>query len=515
MSPEGPLFPSPEIGNDKKEDKKRKKSVRFGVPVAKVETEQSDKETAEKKPPKRVSEALADSLIAKEEKEAKEAPDEDKNEEPRILVPEAKEETPQDTSVAETETVEPEAVPEQDTEGYEEMLEQELQPNQLGTEFVVSLSGDGPITEHVIPLRGEAPVEELPAEMPEQPAAEPYPVFTRQPEQQHQAGAVEVPEPIPAASGGGEVPPVPPENTPRTSGSAEDPGRPEAMPIIAPVEELQPYQPAEEAGGSALPNVSQQKRSGEWPATKKDIDEALHRSAQIHEQRGLVSGLLVGTWFANRGLRRRQKQEGKELSRQGRELKQLREEIQATSLAQQSHETNSTARFSNVEKRLDNKSTPEKLSNQAEQKSGQRQVEADEQTLEQLNIPSDHRLETSAWHSIEVDNKTGKPVEQPTFNYGREYYRERAQEAKPHPDREAATGEAALLAAAQAQSGSNLPPALSSAQIPSASMQGSPSTSRTQTSGQSQNSSRSQAGPIWPWIVALVGVVIALIWALH
>lgn len=58
----------------------------------------------------------------------------------------------------------------------------------------------------------------------------------------------------------------------------------------------------------------------------------------------------------------------------------------------------------------------------------EQQVQAGQ--VEQLDIPKDHRIETSAWHSIEVDAKTGKAVENPTFAYGEEYYHERAQETR-------------------------------------------------------------------------------------
>lgn len=45
-----------------------------------------------------------------------------------------------------------------------------------------------------------------------------------------------------------------------------------------------------------------------------------------------------------------------------------------------------------------------------------------------VEIPADRRVETSAWHRIEVDKKTGKAVEDPTFVYGEEFQKEQHQE---------------------------------------------------------------------------------------
>lgn len=43
-------------------------------------------------------------------------------------------------------------------------------------------------------------------------------------------------------------------------------------------------------------------------------------------------------------------------------------------------------------------------------------------------IPKDHKVESSAWHHIEIDKKTGKAVEAPTVAYGEEFKREQHQE---------------------------------------------------------------------------------------
>ena len=55
-----------------------------------------------------------------------------------------------------------------------------------------------------------------------------------------------------------------------------------------------------------------------------------------------------------------------------------------------------------------------------------------ETAIEQvLQLPPDHHLQKSAWHSIEVD-KSGRAVEQPVFAYGHEFLREQRQEARSY-----------------------------------------------------------------------------------
>ena len=46
-------------------------------------------------------------------------------------------------------------------------------------------------------------------------------------------------------------------------------------------------------------------------------------------------------------------------------------------------------------------------------------------------LPADRRMESSSWHRIEIDSRTGKPVEQPTVAYGQEFQRELSHEARP------------------------------------------------------------------------------------
>lgn len=76
------------------------------------------------------------------------------------------------------------------------------------------------------------------------------------------------------------------------------------------------------------------------------------------------------------------------------------------------------------------------------------QVELERQR-EQLALAQGHHIERSAWHNIEVDTH-GKAVQESSFEYGHEYYKERAHETGPKSKQliDGAAGEVALVAAA-------------------------------------------------------------------
>jgi len=488
MSPEGPRFHSSETDKDEK-DKKRKKRASFVAPIP-LDTSEKPAE----KPKRSVLDEAMDKLDATKQEAAEKKTVREK---PEAEKPAAAEQSVTDT---ESDAVETPDEAEEADETYETLPDQTLEPNEFsGGEVIIRLQGDEPVAERVIPLHdesaGEAPEH---PERPE-PAEEPQPVFAP-PE-------TPGPQPEPVAEGSsGELPPPPPP--PEASTAASEPPEPErSVPVIEPpVEVLRPESAA------TLPRLAP--AAAERPATKAEVEDALHRSAKIHTQRGALSGLLVGTWFANRGLRRRQKQERAELNRQGKQLEQVTKELHAVHRAQESQRTNTERRFSTVEKRFENPSRPQKTAARAEK------PEPTKEPAEQLEIPKDHHLETSAWHTIEVDSKTGKPVENPTFAYGHEYYQERAHEAAPKDQRNAAAGEIALVAAAMAgEPGTAGASPVSSAHIPLATTQGAPH--RSAAAKQADAPAKpptpllTATGPLWPWVAALVVIIILLAVVIH
>jgi len=52
-----------------------------------------------------------------------------------------------------------------------------------------------------------------------------------------------------------------------------------------------------------------------------------------------------------------------------------------------------------------------------------------QEIMDRLQPARDHHIEQSAWHNIEVDDKTGRAVEQPSFSYGEAFQEEQKTEA--------------------------------------------------------------------------------------
>jgi hypothetical protein len=51
-----------------------------------------------------------------------------------------------------------------------------------------------------------------------------------------------------------------------------------------------------------------------------------------------------------------------------------------------------------------------------------------QEIMDRLQPARDHHVEQSSWHSIEVDNKTGRAVEEPSFSYGEAFQNEQKTE---------------------------------------------------------------------------------------
>jgi hypothetical protein len=159
------------------------------------------------------------------------------------------------------------------------------------------------------------------------------------------------------------------------------------------------------------------------------------------------------------------------------------------------------------------------------QKAGERQKLVATEILEQhtmdsvegVTVPPEHKMVSSAWHSIEMDKRTGRPVESPTFAYGHEYYRERAHENRPSDQRNAAAGGVALAAAASATddrlSGQSVAPGSSKSYTPSTTTQRSAQNRRKNMANtiRGQLAKGGNTGPIWPYLLALVVILFCLL----
>jgi len=70
----------------------------------------------------------------------------------------------------------------------------------------------------------------------------------------------------------------------------------------------------------------------------------------------------------------------------------------------------------------------ERLEKAKSSESQKKEPENQEITEETYQTSEGRRVETSAWHRIEIDEKTGKAVEDPEVAYGEEFRREKRQE---------------------------------------------------------------------------------------
>lgn len=248
--------------------------------------------------------------------------------------------------------------------------------------------------------------------------------------------------PVPAAVGGsgGALPPVP------VMTASASPNMQPAAPNIAPT-----------------------------PASMPQVEAMPNRRA---ERRGLLTGLLVGGVIEHVRHKRRERKMDKEHSKQ---IKNLSAEQQAVAIQTAEKEKASSRKQTALESQLSrlkaqvSRITPEqstiaepitpersfnnpldrflsvptsekpaaKISEKPTLKSKEKSPEeiakeravleqtwaAEQESFEkQREVPNDRRVETSSWHSIEVDKKTGKAVEDPTITYGEEFKYEQHQE---------------------------------------------------------------------------------------
>ncbi len=372
-------------------------------------------------------------------------------------------------------------------------------------------------------------------------------------------------------------PPAPPRPTAQTGPfghnfrppSANTPPNPNAATPVAPNTPPNPnaayFTPLSgvpnpnQAPATTNPNTANQKY-----VTQQQLEDEVYYATKHGQRRGVLAGLVTGAWIEHTRHKRREKRQAKEVAQQQKQYEKERES-QKFQLAEQTKKTNATERqvrdlqaaerrnqyaarseamptpLTNPERSAGapaktaaapEKSNANSFSGKLEKlvpKRPERASKSDEQTAaERLEVPEGHRLETSAWHTIEVDAKTGKAVENPTFAYGEEYYRERAKETGPRatPTQKQAAGEVALVAAslrdgtgAQASGGSG---SQSTGYPASASTQ--QRTTPTQMFGSKVKSlfksdkpatpGAPQAAPLWPMVVGFIAIVVLIIIAL-
>jgi hypothetical protein len=545
--------PSFEDGKNSKKDEKnkRRKRSKFAAPIPLEGTEKDSQPEASA-----LDKAVAELALRKRAEREAAAREKAAGEAETPRESEASAESSADTkkpagkpaaSEADGQTVsgdKEEATPER----ADEVERYKLLPTDLnGGEVIIHLQGDASREERVLPPADENAGDESPMS----PLTEGKPVAAEAGSEPLEPIATEAADSV-AAAGGGETPP--PEPPPHTLGVPEPPEPPRrtaftaaAVPIpgtelpreqfidrpdllAAPFDASAAMAPAETSlgsGGAAKYESGVPKDA----ATREELDDAIYRATKSGQDRGVVAGLLVGGGFEHWRHRRREKKQAEALQHQGEEVQdiraqqdwQRREHGRQLEALRRAAPAVASERPAGPNRTVEQAFSRKELRNEAGQTvdthrqtatdEAKRSVSAGVPEERPLEMPPEHRLQTSAWHSIEVDTRTGKPVERPSFEYGHEYYRERAQEAGPKEQVNTAAGEAALVAAALASS-TDAPGGRDSANQPML-----PPSAETHVTPQAvarqrarQAGSRLQTGgPIWPWAVALVVVVSLLI----
>ncbi len=333
-------------------------------------------------------------------------------------------------------------------------------------------------------------------------------LWDQQPLPQHQ-GSDASPAPEATPGGGGEVPPVEP---PGTAEAAADEPEPEHSPRrIEPAEAFRRSRERLAAQAAASQGGAEQDS-----AAQKAVRD-VHRSVK----RGLdgVRAGLAGLGVKERHRHKRHERKAEERSATLRHRMDRLYKRRDETLQEQIRQHASSGERLDVATRNMNQAAERynEQNRRAEQAIG-RANEQTAQVQERLQVPPEHRLEKSAGGYIAELDRNGRVVaaERSAVQYGHEFHHDQAVEAMAAQQRDAADGGVALFGIGNQNQGQAQQPFISGGaptDLPNASMQGRPSNNRSSDDGISSHTD-SPAGVIWPWAVALLVVIIALIVAL-
>lgn len=265
------------------------------------------------------------------------------------------------------------------------------------------------------------------------------------------------------------------------------------------------------------------------PSRPPDVEFAAMaaRAERRGESRGLLVGLFVGgaiEHFRHKHKAREQaKRVRKESAAQNQHINRLESEQQVERsraaavreqferFRQRTQTELSSLRSRSVEKlpaRLRPEQSVQKPEKLLRRQSPERvPATVQPETEEPLMPPPGRRVEVSAWHRIEIDTATGKTVENPTFEYGREFHREQQRESLGQLLAVAVTG--TVFALGSVASTHRLPAGNQSAPL----AQSAPKSATDNSNFAAQRQLARQAlatTPAWLWALLLV-VIIAII----
>lgn len=302
--------------------------------------------------------------------------------------------------------------------------------------------------------------------------------------------------------------------------------------------ERQP-EPAQEyhrpaAAGGVDRHVSHAVSASERAASKRDVQNAVHRAAGTANRSGLFTGILVAGVYEHFKHKRRERRVEKRFKQQARQLRQSREDQHFTATEHAKQQAESERKLSSAEQRFvtAERATVAREEHTKQQFAALRQAVAKRQkTVERANpevserplvVPSEHWIQPEGSFITEMDKHTRLPVkpEQRTFAYGREYYRERAHETASATRRTITAGEVALKGASavhvqRTASSSGVAPAARQ-RTTDVATSGPLGTRRSKGLGDLKpHSPSTTAGPIWPYVLILVVIFICLAVLIH
>lgn len=199
--------------------------------------------------------------------------------------------------------------------------------------------------------------------------------------------------------------------------------------------------------------------------------EQAHNQSYRAEKRGLgrgvVSGGLMGWWLGLRSKRAMEREMNDQLEGHERAIEGLKTELvkqqdlteQRLGAAKRTQEQLRRLTERNWEQKLRTKTDakPEAFKSPVEQNPGyepakqpekitpviekrpEKHVEEKPEQIDAYLPPEGRHFEASAWHKIEVDDKTGRAVEAPSIEYGKAFVQEQQQERLAHSAAKAQT----------------------------------------------------------------------------
>ncbi len=394
---------------------------------------------------------------------------------------------------------------------YEQLHDYEVGANEFIGDVVISLRG--PVEEHIV--SSESFPEKV-VELSGRPVRRTARLTEAGPPTEHPGLATGEVAPIPAGAGGGDLPPPQPPEVLGAS-SDEPPERSTtAEAFTAMRNRLERERNIYVDYGAPAEIVNHRAVEAEDRVTKEELDDAVYYATKAGQNRGVAAGLLVGAGYEHFKHKRREKKAEEEYRAQTKQFKKAEQTSKIHAEEQEQRNNELERRLQTAEPAIGEvEGRPQKQSVEQAHAEKQPVIVPKQAEAESLQVPPEHYMQASAWHSIEIDAKTGRPVENPTFAYGEEYHKERAQESMPVVQDGTTTRETIARPVAAGQQNSSLPGdsmSLPPVGLPSASTQGPPPSVNTKAVRPTAKTNAGQTtGPLWPWLVALLAIIISLV----